>query len=421
MWINTLIHPGVTSVRIAPDATYFNPAIPHLVTSAILSSIDKACPRLQELTLYPAEDTPQVEASNEELYMLNILDLKPLFHYFGTLRCLHKLETSPLVFKSEILQALGELPLLEHLAISFLVIMTLDDQPPVLRGDVFPALKHLTLSQPSTFEAQLALNLGPMLQNLTSLSFEMLLDEDEDDEGWVTSAFFPSLLNIPHLTDLNVEIDYEKAPGIFDYLGISTPAVYDSLSKLPLRTLSLSGLRFDDDVDLTAIFPSLTKLQLCHQYGGTSNIWSFATIPKLEHLVLRLGLLLECETDAVNRGPACPSLHTLGVVPGSRIPTEPYWINQEAEYVFTILDGSLTDWRPLRLLLDLWPNLQQVVWEDPPHDVSLDDPPVAFNAHLSMLRGLRSIRAHIVENCGPSVADELMPEDFPSNAYKAFK
>ncbi|KAF8595578.1 hypothetical protein BDV93DRAFT_528576 [Ceratobasidium sp. AG-I] len=401
MWINTLIHPGVMSIRVAPDPGHWAPGIPYLVTSAILHSIDKACSHLQELTLYPATSaTVGMERADEELYTLNLLDLEPLFHYFGALRYLRKLETSSLVLKSEILQVLGELPLLEYLAIRFLVGQ-LEAQPPRLQDNAFPALKTLALRQPSTDEAQLVLNLNQMLQNVTTFNSYMLLEEEEED--WVTSTFFPSLLHIPHLADLHVEFDYDTTPEIYDFLSISTPAVYSCLAKLPLRTVSLCGLRFDD-VDFTTIFPTLAKLQLYHQHADASNIWCFTTIPTLEHLVLRLDLSLEYNTDPVNRGPACPSLRTLGIVPGSDLPTEPYWINQEAE-----------------LLLDLWPNLQQLVWEDTPLDVSIEDPPVAFNAHLSMLRELRGIRARLVENCGSSLAEELMPKDFPSNAYKAFK
>lgn len=76
MWLNLLINPRLTSFCGAPDDDDDSIlGIPHLATAAILYGINRACPHLQELALYPASRiTPELESTDSEMHWLCLLN-----------------------------------------------------------------------------------------------------------------------------------------------------------------------------------------------------------------------------------------------------------------------------------------------------------------------------------------------------------
>ncbi|KAF8595576.1 hypothetical protein BDV93DRAFT_611349 [Ceratobasidium sp. AG-I] len=401
MWICLLLSPSLKIIQISHALN--ETEISGLAASTILQGVIKTCPQLQILTLFPSNpiDVPDAKAEEQE-FLLHLLEPKSVYYYFASLQNLCQLETGPLALESEGLQALGSLPRLKHLVIRFSFNRTLDSDrsiPDGHRGShLFPALEQLTLNQPNYEEVETVLHLKPLVQNLTRFNLSM----NSEILGWAAEVVVPCLGNLVCVTELVVDFDcYPSFSAMHEYDDVSDLSTLGIFATLPLQTLDLRGAVFDNAVDFAATFPNLTRLAVRNQVVSAYDLSSFATIPKLEYLAVSLhvqGSDLICFKDNIA---TCMSLRTLEITGSSVLPSSIFWINEEIEF-----------------LLDLWPNLQQMVMHDTGLGVDGYNQFLAYRAHLATIGGIRRARARIIEGYGAAMAESLLPKDFPSKSYK---
>lgn len=171
------------------------------------------------------------------------------------------------------------------------------------------------------------LGLKPLVQNPTH--FDLTIHTGDHD--WVISRCFPCLENLSCVTDLNLNFDAIETMDPDNLHDISDPVTLSLLAKMPLCTFVLGGGMFGGAVDLATTFPTLTKLEVRHQHVSSYNLSCFATIPKLEHLVISIDLqndVLACFKDEM---PVCTSFRTLEITGRSVVPTDPFWMNEDVE------------------------------------------------------------------------------------------
>jgi hypothetical protein len=271
----------------------------HLAEAAVWRSIAEVCPRLRTLVYFPG--SPGRVDSQEQSLLSNILRIQPVYHYLSTFRHLCDLET---YLRPDSLKILAQLPRLNRLVLHGQHLTVLDL---ALGNNAFPALEHLSLLTVSIEEVEILLGLSPLVRNLISFKIEMGLSHDDQD--WVVSHLFPRLGRMARLLDLHASLDCNGEMGD-DIISINHPTVHAILAKLPLQTVRLAGLMFDDEIDLSTTFPVVTKLAMPDHGADPWELSSFGSIPHLEYLLLDIHLdgKLNYITYSSTR---CLSLHTL--------------------------------------------------------------------------------------------------------------
>lgn len=323
MWITSLLSPSLKRVRLIGAEQVSFPIHSAIVGSTILEGIARICPGIQTLSLFPFTGSGE---SDEEHFLLNLLPGRSFVQYLPALHDLSELETSMTMVRPEAFAQLGALPRLKRLSLYSTPAEPVID-PKILSENAFPALTHLALKGLRDTEVKMVLSLLPLIRNVTSLEVTMALGEGEG--RWIVDEFFPRLENMTHLTDLSASFDEESLLG--DFQDINCPQVLNALAKLPLRTISLSGVDFQDDVDFTKVLPAVTKLSMISQYTSPERLPCFATIPKLEHLFLVLDLDDEDRYPSQDSVPSCPSLHTIEISSASFLVCRPRWMCKTAE------------------------------------------------------------------------------------------
>ncbi|QRV88628.1 fanconi anemia group M protein [Ceratobasidium sp. AG-Ba] len=185
------------------------------------------------------------------------------------------------------LQAIGNLPVLEHLH-----LYTITGSPylgviGVLHRDSFPALRYLSLDYLASSEVEALLELKALVQNLTVLSLSMFHTKSEQD--WVGEEFIPRLSNTPHLSNLFARFDlddemHESGGHCIDEFV----EALETLSKLPLLKVKITGLEFDWFNDFGTIFSQVVKLELPDFHVPVHQLEYFASMSNLEHLTITL-------------------------------------------------------------------------------------------------------------------------------------
>ncbi|KAF8601769.1 hypothetical protein BDV93DRAFT_545672 [Ceratobasidium sp. AG-I] len=392
MWIRSLLSPMLKSVQlIANQGTGF-PIHSNVVGSAILEAIARVCPRVEKLSLFPLGGSSE---SDEEHFLLSLLPRKHFFQYLPALCNLSELETSMTMVRPEVFPLLGELPRLRRLVLCS--VSTESVVSPVdLPDHAFLVLEHLILNGLRHTEVEMVLDLSSLVRNITS--FELFMSLDEHQGEWIIDEFFPRLENMPHLNHLSARFDQEGLLGYFQ--DINFESVLDALAKLPLRTLHLRGVNFQDEVDFSEIFSSLVKLDIIDDYVTPGRLSVFATIPKLEHLII-------CIDGDVDLGipdddpPNCPSLHTLEIDNPGWLACNPVWMCATAEY-----------------LLKLFPNVKVQSSFDK-HPSERDDGIAWLNSQIILQRELQRLRSRVIDKYGQDETDSIIPSDFPLNIYKS--
>lgn len=395
MWITSLLSPSLKRVRLIGAEQVSFPIHSAIVGSTILEGIARICPGIQTLSLFPFTGSGE---SDEEHFLLNLLPGRSFVQYLPALHDLSELETSMTMVRPEAFAQLGALPRLKRLSLYSTPAEPVID-PKILSENAFPALTHLALKGLRDTEVKMVLSLLPLIRNVTSLEVTMALGEGEG--RWIVDEFFPRLENMTHLTDLSASFDEESLLG--DFQDINCPQVLNALAKLPLRTISLSGVDFQDDVDFTEVLPAVTKLSMVSQYTSPERLPCFATIPKLEHLFLVLDLDDEDRYPSQDSVPSCPSLHTIEISSASFLVCRPRWMCKTAE-----------------LLLILFPNIKQVVMSPKLRTLRpIENAGVVWlNSQIDMQRELKRLRSRIVDKYGQDEADSLIPKSFPADVFK---
>ncbi|CAE6467033.1 unnamed protein product [Rhizoctonia solani] len=381
MWIKAFCSPSMLTIQASPSHLLSRspPRVSPLAASAILDAISTRCPRIMRLSLFVSE-TLGFDKYDGENNMLGVLWQRDYYHYFRALPALYELSCSVVMLQTDSLKAIGSLPCLTRLSVyssGGLVVL----QPPFLSDNSFPALNELSLQDINPYEAAAIMQIVPLTRRLTLLELitnPEYLDFDESREEWITGTLLLLLANCPRLNTLHVDLDPLRE--IEEPYDIGHQDVMDTFSKLPLISLTLSGVHIGDWAStgsLKTVWPFLSSLRMRNQYANPLTLSCFAQLPRLQHLTLSvcLGNMVIQPTVLL----LCP-LQTLEISDG----------------IVTMIEPEDLD-HTSRFLLSLFPRLRRIVWTKFGMDTLQEVQQRRFigflNQHMSMRRELDELRA----------------------------
>ncbi|KDN33689.1 hypothetical protein RSAG8_13218, partial [Rhizoctonia solani AG-8 WAC10335] len=402
MWIKAFSGPSVLAIQATPSHLLSRspPRVSPLAASAILDTIAARCPRLMRLSLFVSESLG-LDKYDGENNMLGVLWQRDYFHYLRALPALYEISCSVAMLQSDSLKVIGSLPCLTRLSVySSGALLVL--QPPHLSNSSFPSLKELSLQDINPYEAAAIMQIAPLMKRLTLLELitnpeimqiaplmkrltllELItnpeyLDFDDSREDWINGTLLLLLSNSPRLNALHVDLDpVRESEDLYD---IGHQDVMDTFSRLPLISLTLTGVHIGDWAStgsLKTVWPLLSSLRMRNQYASPLNLSCFAQLPRLQHLTL--SVCLETMDIPPNLLPLCPLL-TLEISDGIVTMIEP----EDLEHAS-------------RLLLSIFPRLRRIIWTKSGPDTLPEEVQqrrfIGFlNQHLNMRRELDELR-----------------------------
>ncbi|QRV89544.1 hypothetical protein RhiJN_17562 [Ceratobasidium sp. AG-Ba] len=342
-WAGAFASPSLLEFTVVFCEKDYSSGISYAAASFILQILAQRSPKLQILGLLPDNDKGD-EGENGESAFLAFFTDRRFESYLSSFADLRHVSGTVAWFHDQPFQKLGELPYLETLTVyrSFDVDYDKADLWKS-RKDLFPALHSLTLSNLYKHSAKFALSRGAALfPNLTFLHLSLYHEFQYDDglDGEQLISLLPTLLEGVHLSRLELAVDSQTKNYMFDKSGM------DVFSKLPLVELSLKPFYLTENainMDLGAVWPLLTRLELPTHRAPLADLSSFATIPCLKYLALRLDLWPNDnqKTSTIHQ----TELTQLVACPVSTIASEPDEIQSIAH-----------------VLVITWPNLSSVTW-----------------------------------------------------------
>ncbi|KAG9124495.1 hypothetical protein FRC07_011427 [Ceratobasidium sp. 392] len=382
-WLNWLVSPLLTKVEfVGPVAKGLSP----LEVLTVLHIVVNRCPRLERLAL-PQHDPQLVGVFEETSIQLGQLQIRTPEKYLSELRSLRELEVSSSFLALEPFRMISELPQLQSLKL-YWVGEELIPSSVEFASNSFSRLQKLVLIRFLEPEVEAILDLIPVLSRLTLL--ELALRHHIEDY-WVETALLPRLEKMIHLSTLRFSFNCME---ITDDLGFGSPSAARILSHLPLKEVELDCVWFDELADLASMLPHVKQLEVPDSEMTLHLPTPFALLPQLEDLVVTLNL---DEDLAFHHYPIPGSLafRTLRLFHLSKIPFN----------VKLLLQASQT-------LLDIWPNIHQIVPASPNWKPQIDRIVASFNTCLSVARDARDLRARMAEKYGEKEAGSMLPGKF---------
>ncbi|KAF8599990.1 hypothetical protein BDV93DRAFT_608922 [Ceratobasidium sp. AG-I] len=357
MWTIVFATPSLTNLSIPLTDPHNPPAISYRTASAILKILTQHQPDLQELSLFPDSGLGRHQDDGENK-LLTFVSGEPFHHYLVGASNLRHLSGTMAWLQHEPRLILSKLPLLESITI-YSALDTLDaDKMPGLSEHSFPALRQLSMFGVDPHDALKVLGATGMFRRIEYLNIDIDIGRfhrGEFADLWLIDDFFPVLSNMPRLCGLSLKI-----PGIDDIEPLSaiTPSILNILSALPLLSVTLGNMEcsitpWPDHFGM--IWSLVTKLCIPEQALSLDSLHPFATLPKLQHLELKLDVQWLFAPSTPEPGPRAP-LHTL-------VSTH----HQTEER-----DCSDAD-EVVRWLLSHWPNLIRMVCPSPDITKELGD------------------------------------------------
>ncbi|KAG9092424.1 hypothetical protein FRC06_000106 [Ceratobasidium sp. 370] len=392
-WINWFMSASLTEIRLV-HATDVDPdgLMSLWEVSAILQAVTEGRSQLERLTLPPC-DSRMGNRSEDMNLLLGLLQIQSPQQYLPQLHALRELEGSMLFLKSELIQAVGSLPHLQSLKLHRVCWEPIPTNITFNSG-AFPALQRLALINLDESEVATVLGLIPVLSQLTRLELEVNV---ETEDNWLVTTLFPRLEQTPSLSVLHLILEFNFLSMNRDYHNISNPTALGVLSKLPLEEVKLGGLIINDSADLSAMFPSVKRLEIPDAEIHLHMLTPFAAMPKLEQFTTSLILHEAC----------APYRHT---VPGSST-FRTLKLSAETDIPFNV--GLL--FQAGQTLLDIWPNIDQIVPASPEPNSDVDQAIESLHACLSIVRKARDQRARMAEKYGREEAELMFPDNFFSS------
>ncbi|KAF8601768.1 hypothetical protein BDV93DRAFT_524524 [Ceratobasidium sp. AG-I] len=394
IWVTSLLSPSLKSLRVTGPQKNGFPVHSTQVGFAILAALAKICPRIRTLSLFPSTSNDQ----NDEIDpLLNLLPNAPFVQCLATLHGLCELETNSAIVRPDALVLLGGLPRLRRLVLCGTPTEAVIN-PFELPDYAFPALKQLALKGLRSTEVKTLLCALSLVRNIDTL--EVVTQLSPNEGRWILDDFFPCLDNTPRLSNLSATFDEKWI--VEELPDVNSAPVLNALSRLPLLTVCLNGVEFEEYVDFREVFSTLSRLDISGQNVDLEHLVGLATIPKLEHLVLSLDLDAEDPDPLEDDVIVCQSLHTLEIVELSFLTWRPIWVHETAEY-----------------LLSLFPNIKKVVSSSKIKSRTSEQMNGIrwLNSQIGMQRKLKHLRSRIADKYGQDEADSLIPASFSADLY----
>lgn len=299
MWIQTFLSPSLVNIQVAPvlpgspqGSTFsYTPRISPLATSVILQSIVERCPKLMRLSLFMSEALVG-DPHDGETPLLSCMWKKPFYEHLHDLPLLTELTCTTLMLEHDSLGVLGSIPQLRRLIVHTSAGAPLRSQ--TIPDSCFPALKQLHLRGVNPYDIIVILNITPMMRQLVTLELKFHpdgIDEDEDRDEWLAQSLLTLLKHTPCLSFFHLELDIN--PALEEPYDIGDQDVMDTFSKLPLISLTLSGVHISDWArtgSLRTVWPNVTNLCMKNQFASPLILSCFSQLPKLQHLTLNICL-----------------------------------------------------------------------------------------------------------------------------------
>ncbi|KAG9111574.1 hypothetical protein FRC07_008032, partial [Ceratobasidium sp. 392] len=193
------------------------------------------------------------------------------------------------------LLAISSLPALHRLTVLGFDVLN-EEEPAALPVDSFPSLRELHLAGLQEDHTISVLSIPPLMSHLTHVELEHRVDVDDADEddgqgAWIAFEILPLLKNSPLLRTFVLTVRSSKTREPYD---IAYPELMETFSKLPLETISLTGVQLDDwgydPKCLVTAWPNVTRVEMPDQFGGNLILQGFSQLPKLQWLKLSLYL-----------------------------------------------------------------------------------------------------------------------------------
>lgn len=292
MWITTIANETTLRVHMLPARWSIHQWIPYDTTSRLLHVLADRSPNIQELSMYPDDDRMPLGDSDPQETPASS---QPWYSYLPRLEGLRHLSVTDGWLYGPCLMILSWLPKLETLEFypgslkDFSIIFDIDFD---LHLGWFSSLRRISMQGLSPLGVIEVFGICEMFQQITELEIDMgleLLDDGEWRDHWITHDFLPLLANAPQLKFLTIEI--RTLRGLKHPIGV--PEVLDVMAQLPLETVHLGGMHLGTgalEIDLSSVWPSVTKLSMPSQYASLQELSYFAAMPKLEHLTVALDL-----------------------------------------------------------------------------------------------------------------------------------
>ncbi|QRV95817.1 hypothetical protein RhiJN_23835 [Ceratobasidium sp. AG-Ba] len=358
MWIIALSSPSLTHIIVESDISTSPPIfMSYKVASLVLAAVMRHQPSLQRLDLYAAQEVGANDDDGES-FLLALIPTELFYRHINNVHTLRHLCGTCAWFQEEPLVILSQLPVLETIDLHINSETPHPDMNSLLSDNSFPALRRLIIDTPFCDRAITFMSTPNLVKRLTSLSlaFESrnLTIHDHFWTPW-PEIFCNAIAHTPHLKSLEILLT------CLTFLFPINKNMLNVLSKLPLQTLILGGVAFDEDTgtdatiqDMIAALPKLTELRLLHQEVTLSQLLEFGRMPNLRHLELKLDFskpvaVSEC---AVSSAP-------IECIEGSREGGEMCKKKSQAHLIA----------RNLKLC---WPNLKRIEWRAFPISSILD-------------------------------------------------
>ncbi|KAG8717098.1 hypothetical protein FRC09_014751 [Ceratobasidium sp. 395] len=366
-WISWFASPSLTSfvfVSLEEGLDIDHPT-PPLEVSIILQAILEGRPELERLVLPHCSSRLGVE-SEHATKLLGRWQAQAPEQYLRQLHSLRELEGSMVLLTLSFLQVISCLPRLQSLR-----LYSANREPIPARfklgPDAFSILRSLAFINFNEPEVTAALDVISVLPQLTLLELNLRYEVNED---WVVTALFPRLEQMTYLSVFLFDFDSIWPEGAY---GFDSPTALNVLSRLPLERVKLGSIAFDEAESLAAMFPIVKRLEVPNSNTSLHSLTALASMSSLERL--RIPLTLPKDSAPYRHTiPCSPAFHTLEL---SSITGAPF----DKELLL----------RASRTLLDIWPNLCQIVSFAPGWNQEMDHIINSFNACLLLMRNIGSV------------------------------
>ncbi|KAG8746209.1 hypothetical protein FRC10_005725 [Ceratobasidium sp. 414] len=326
-WINWFMSSSLTDIRLRAAEIDPEGLMSLWEVAAILQAVAEGSPQLERLTLPPCDSRIDNRSEDMSLF-LGLLQTKPPEQYLPRLHALRELEGSTLLLKSELVEAVGSLPHLQSLKLHRACWEPISaDMAP--NPGTFPTLQSLALINFEESDVATVLDLIPTLSQLTRLELEVNI---ETEGNWLVTTLFPRLEQITRLSVLHLILEFNFLSLSRDHHNISSPTALSVLSKLPLEEVKLVGLLINDSADLSAMFPSVKRLEIPDAEVHLHMLTPFAAMPKLEQLTTALVLHEAC-VPYRHTVQGSPTFRTLKLAIETDIPFNVELLFQAGQYV----------------------------------------------------------------------------------------
>lgn len=309
MWIRAFLSPSLIRIQVKFFPTHA-PLISYCAASAVLRYIAETCPDVRLLAIFP-DSRPSEESSlesHDERAMIDFWD-SSLAPHLKRLRSLSQLVGTTELLSPDNLIHLASMQNLSRLTL-YPTTTPFEVVEPTSIGPTtgFTALKRFSLFTvtPTLIEKIWRLRI---FNSLTSLELSSVTFPPNTEDGQLHASAITMLSHVakssPHLSKITIKFDPPKTGK--PYYDLGTISVLDPLKALQLKEMYLQGASLGvlplqrPPQTIEYYLRHLVKLELPKKLCSFVQLYEFARLPNLDHLIVNLRLRTpEAEAPSIN-------------------------------------------------------------------------------------------------------------------------